>query len=139
MCPWHRSRLFWLGLPALAFLLWLGIVQPVTSFTLNWTDHRLSLGTRDGRFTSILETGRGGFAIAGQTGTAQGISGKRFFPSAFKHSVFNLSSAPGPYRLTTLFIAAWFVALLYLILWSALLLVWQRHKARLLESTSNSP
>jgi hypothetical protein len=131
--PWCRSRLFWLGLPGLLFLLWGSVDWSAPrSFTAQIGDFRLTIGSgaRTTRITCMTAPAGSGFAIAGRTGTpASDLISP--LPQAVRLSKVDL---PRGSRFVSLKVAYWFLVLLYLPLWLGGLAGWQRHKRRLLQA-----
>ncbi|WP_341407860.1 hypothetical protein [Luteolibacter soli] len=67
--PWYRSRLFWLGLPGLLFLVWGWIDRsPSSSLTATVGTADLSVGNESGSLRVRWQRNPVGLAIAGQDG-----------------------------------------------------------------------
>jgi hypothetical protein len=140
--PWYRSRLIWLGMPGLLFLLWGWVDRsPSSLLTAKGSKLRLTTGNRTGTLTVAWETrpgGSGDFAISGRTGT--GTPGSiPLFPPAIQHWKVDLSGFPGGGSATTVKVAYWFLIIVYLPLWLGVLAGWQRRKGRLLKSPATPP
>lgn len=136
--PRHRSRVFWLGIPGLLFLLWGWIDwSSPPSMAVRIGTSRLTVGNWAGvlRMVWVTDPGGSGFAISSRTGTrAPDLINP--FPPAIRHSRVNL---PGGNRFMTVSIAYWFLILLYLPLWLGVAAGWQRHKVRLPRSPATPP
>jgi len=131
--PWYRSRLFWLGIPGLLFLLW-GWVDwsAPPSLTVKIGNSRVIAGNSAGALRMVWATNPSGtgMAISGRTGTrAPDLINP--FPPAIRHWKVNL---PGGSRFITVTIGYWFLIIVYLPLWLGVLAGWQRHKVRLVKT-----
>jgi len=131
------SRLFWLGLPGLLFLLWGWVVWiSPPSLTATIGNSRLTVGNWAGTLRVVWETRGGtpgGFTVSGRTGTrAPDLIDP--FPPAIRYSKVNL---PGGNRFVTVSIAYWFLIIVYLPLWLGTVAWWVRRKARLLKTSAN--
>jgi hypothetical protein len=139
--PWYLSRLFWLGIPGLVFLLWAWLAdpRPPASLTLTTSAYRLNLDSRKRQLMIQWEANRtDGFVIGGRQGTpASGIPSARFFPPAVTHRTLDFSAPPDRHRVNFLEIAYWFLLLLYLAAWGLPLLAWQRRRSRLLKASAD--
>jgi hypothetical protein len=153
--PWYRSRLFWLGLPGLLFLLWGWLADPlaVSGVTVTLGDYRLTVGdwSRVGRISWEVY-GSGGRLSAQGIRTFSGRLGgsvpvdegevrdRQAFPPAFRYEVQEDHSTPvGLRRIPQVRVAYWLLLLLYLPAWGALLAGWQRRKSRLLNLHAAPP
>ena len=135
--PWHRSRLFWLGIPVLVFLLWGWLGFTGTDFLLSFHHGKgdlWGLVWGSGHYGVHLSTprfqGRGyGYSIdfekdLWERGTVVFAEQWTYY-SGLKEQ----SSVPDWHRLE---VACWVVVLAYVALWFTLLILWQRRKARLM-------
>lgn len=135
--PWYRSRLFWLELPGLVFLLW------------GWADST--------RFLSILKWQSKGVVLGFQSsgnslridsfhcldpGRRSDLTFDRFpvsrLPLAVEHPLFptavrfgSIHDASNDSTTRMLVIASWMKISAYAAVWIAFLAYWQRRKARL--------
>lgn len=123
--PWHRSRLFWLGLAGLAALLWLWLGHLDTIVHLGWTtrrdEYRLRWGGGVAGFSVVgfHSWYYGGASVFSDRGT--GI--KTFREPAESFSTTNMAE-------TTLPLAH--ITGIYATLWLGGLLLWQKRKHRLM-------
>ena len=150
--PWYRSRLFWFGVPGLVFLLWGWLAFPMRGIHL-----RASLGEYHLRFTDRSRVavvsweiyGRGrlmapGFRAdtfrLGPQRTPWGtvisedpevIRDRDWFPPTIRYDVWEGEYHLGTRRIPWVRVAYWFLLLIYLAAWGALLAGWQRRKSRL--------
>lgn len=133
--PFYRSRLFWLGLPGLAFLLWLWGVDPFSTVTLDRGTSRVTVSTGRRQVRIVTYTSAAPISVAGHTGTAHRPLPAPLFPPAVKRTVLVVDSGSGV-RATYLSVASWLLLLVYLGVWAALLTGWQRRKSRLLKAAA---
>ncbi len=141
--PWYRSRLFWLGLPGLVFLLWLWLAKARQSFTfghnaITGTAESTSrwISTSDGSIhqTTYKNSGTGwppGFHWHGFHGSGAGFDpGKpvTYFPLR-PFGIIHATTYYGEYREIRL--AWWVVISAYTAVWLGAVACWQRRKARL--------
>ena len=136
--PWYRSRLFWLGLPGLVFLLWAWLANVREDFHLNYLalsgpgeikgwDVGSSLGSI---YHSRLKSAYG---FGSRSKSKPGL---HFFHEALEpdEPTIYFSRRPfgtvhnGDYR--EVWVAWWAIVLGYGITWSGALIGWQRRKAR---------
>lgn len=132
ICPWYRSRLFWLGLPGLVFLLW-GWLANSHSGYIGWLggDHFHTVGHHFGcvEFTRAVDLGMGfEFGDQGLRNEHLVEPPNELWPPAFR---FEHEVEPGTQRVSTVRIADWAIVLAYILLWTAGQGRWQRRKARL--------
>jgi hypothetical protein len=133
--PFYRSRLFLLGLPGLAFLLWAWLADPFSSVSLDRGTSRVTVSSGRRQVRIVTYTSAGPITVAGHTGTASHRpSPAPLFPPAVKRTV--LVDSVSDMRITYLSIASWLLLLVYLGAWAALLTGWQRRKARLMKASS---
>jgi hypothetical protein len=148
--PWYRSRLFWLGVPGLVFMLWLWLAKAGQSFSFGYTwvtspreTTTLSIGTSDG---SIFQgTSRTSYNISGPSRVGFHGSEVGLDPD---HPVIYLPSRPFGIRRTSvapnwfygwtdakeireIWLAWWVVISAYTAAWLGAVAGWQRRKARL--------
>ena len=136
MRPWYRSRLFWLGVPCLLFLFWGWFAKSRVWGEVKVGSYRLAIGNTEGQLRILFTGSSRGFVIAGRQGTSHQARESSLIPSAIKLTVLDFS---GGWHLTNLRLAYWFLLLLYVTSWSALLVAWQRRKARLLKASAVPP
>jgi len=125
--PSWRSRLFWLGLPGLVFLLWTSLLAPSSLAVLRVVE-----------WTTVLEFQRGGiFLVANRDkGSNQSVSLNisRTVFGASPHTEgwwsFNRSKGPWARHQTKVYVAHWILLLGYLFSWVAIMTGWQRWKRR---------
>ncbi len=140
--PWYRSHLFWLGLPGLVFLLWGWLGSCRQDSGARWSDAAAGFSVSDSartlsfrRFTDLSGSGLpNGAGLRGFSTWTWGDNRKHaelpWFPKALE---FSREEVPLDYRAWTVSFAYWSLELLYLLFWTATLLVWQRRKSRLLK------
>jgi phosphatidylglycerophosphate synthase len=141
MRPWYRSRLFWLGLSVLVFFLW------------SWADSQRfeSWISKEGRGRILVlrqAEGTVSFLVVSYAGSGPAGSGfnaarskveadpyyegpakPRWFGPAFHHWVWDIDE--GAERQETWEVAWWVIAAGYLVIWTGILVFWQRRRARL--------
>jgi hypothetical protein len=139
---WYRSRLFWLGVPGLLFLLWgwYRVEGKQVIATLYVPDSsRLRLLAGDGCLTLYhLDLSRTNAAKRGwdvEWREAKGGKGAVAKPMRVG------ASPDDPILGRTRYIvsAMWFVVVLYGFGWAAVLVLWQRRKARVLKLSAAPP
>lgn len=153
--PWYRSRLFWLGVMGLVFLLWLWVdsMRYDTMIDVYWKDHGW------GFFSAFSEL-KAGAAIDPFFVPTGGLDFEVFrsrvylgpdvdYTSVdpFENSIWpgTLAEAmfPGalgrPSAVHTLGLAYWLITLVYLSGWAGSLIVWQRWKRRRLLDGESGP
>lgn len=136
--PFYRSRLFWLGLPGMVFLLWgwiaginasLEYFQPATRYGVQAGHSKLSFyssnhpaeffhypaGTWDFR---VHSEARGSLLAPGIVWVDERVLG---------------------YGARGIEIAAWTIFLTYIVIWMSSLAGWQRRKSRLLKLHASPP
>jgi hypothetical protein len=141
--PWHRSRLFWLGLPGLVFMLWLAKARESlslhhTGITGHRESTRRSIGTSDGLIYQA--TSRTSFAVSGPEeigfhGSVEALDPERptcYFPLR----PFGIIRE-NEYR--EIWLAWWAAIPAYAAVWLGALAGWQRRKARLSRRTAVVP
>lgn len=144
--PWYRSVLFWLGIPGLLFLLWGWLADPLagSGVTVTVGNFRLTVGdwSRVGRISWEVYGSGGRLSAQGvrtssyrlEKVQAQMARDLQVFAPAVRYEVREDDSTPvGLRRIPQVRVAYWFLLLLYLLAWGALLAGWQRRKARLLK------
>jgi hypothetical protein len=140
--PWYRSRLFWLGLPGLVFLLWLWLAQAGQVFAfghhaINGTSESTlrTIGASEGSIYQITTRyhyglgARHGFHWRGFNDSGAGLAPKRgtYFPRPF--AIIRRPLWRREHREIRL---AWWVAVFaYTAVWLGAVAVWHRRKARL--------
>jgi hypothetical protein len=128
--PIHRSRLFWLGLPALIFLTWVWLgTRPHLAWAQKGTPAALVLlGTDSGTYR-IAWTRRLSPTIRfTSTGFKKLIATQEpapLFPTAFSHLT---DESPRTRRTSEIRIAHWLAVAIYLVLWLTACALWQHRK-----------
>lgn len=137
---WYRSRLFWLGLPGLLFLLsgWFLFPQTSTEIGWGWPDQQFWVGDRSGELViaSVQDPSSGlsiGFLADGRFHLPP--SEAMYFPGAVRREKLVFA----PILLTTVSFGYWLLLLGYLAIWLPILAIWQRRKSRLLKLHSATP
>ena len=137
--PWYRSRLFWLGLPGLVFLLWLSSACPPRLLMMERGDHAygMAVGVDDGVRLFSLESKDGGFSRSlyfDDPSSLQKVPpGPPIrFTNAGSNKAFGFTRTDGV-------VAYSLVIPLYLVFWIGPLAGWQRRKARRLRASANPP
>ena len=130
--PWYRSRLFWLGLPGLVFLLWAWVTFSGTSVAVaRWRKTHAYAGSGQ---VVLLQVHRAS-AGSGSASSFEARIDKR--PELERRWFRQAVDWRSPLRLRSLMstfgVALWFIVLIYVALWSGLAFWWQRRKARLLK------
>jgi hypothetical protein len=140
--PFHRSRLFWLGLPGLVFLLWAWLGSPLNlRVRISIGDYILRVGGEDRALKVDWEVyGSGHLAAPGLRFYKGGMyagdidtEGQRFFPKALRYDVRKYHYHLGVRSIPEVKLAYWFLLLFYMMIWLLVLTVWQRRKFRLLK------
>jgi hypothetical protein len=138
--PWYRSRLFWLGLSGLVFMLWLWLVKADHSFSFGYTaitgpaeTTTRSISTRNG---SIYQTtsyasgpGRSGFRWSAFPRLGGAVIKVPDRPFEITRGTTGGHSGYSKYREIQL--AWWVVISAYMALWLAAAAGWQWRNARL--------
>ena len=130
---WYRSRLFWIGIPGFLFLLWLWGAFLSETWRAGWR-------MRSGEYSLICGDAYVAFRIV------EGDPGKRYNPRPLgfytdrnslpaSHETLILPPAVvqdnhGASRFMTFYLANWYLALSYAILWLGGLAIWQLRKQR---------
>jgi len=132
--PFYRSRLFWLGLPGLFFLLsgWFLFPRTSTEIGWGWPDQQIWVGDRSGELViaSVQDPSSGlsiGFLADGRSHRPP--SEVRYFPRAFRREKLWFA----PMLLRTVSFGYWLLLLGYLAVWLPVLAIWQGRKSRLLK------
>jgi hypothetical protein len=142
--PWYRSRLFWLGLPGLVFMLWLWLAKGDQSFAFGHIaitgpgeETLRIIGTYDGsihqrttRYHKGTSTGwQRGFHWRGFHRSETGLAPEHinYFPSGFEIS----RRAQWGREHREIRLAWWVVISAYTPVWLGTVAGWQRRKARL--------
>lgn len=137
--PWYRSRLFWLGLPGLLFMLWLWLVKADYSFSFSYT---AITGPAKSTTRSII-THNGTIYQGTSWDSGPGRSGFRWSAVHRPRPVFKVPDRPfeiergttdGPgghseYR--EIWLAWWVAVSAYTAVWLGSVAGWQRRKAQL--------
>ena len=152
--PWHRSRLFWLGLPILIFLLWAWFLLD-SYWLLRWTrplghtqlsyqagaifiDHITIEPPPPGGPISIEYNPPGAQGFTHQTGPVSRLQ-RKYFTWPLSHQ-FAPTFPGSPYHLTRkITLPFWLLVPLYLTTWLTTLALWQRRKHRLANTPTPSP
>lgn len=143
--PWYRSVLCGLGIPGLLFLLWGWLADPMagSGVTVTLGDFRLTAGdwSRVGRLSWEVYGSGGRLSAQGIRTSSHRLQSVQVeprdlqvFAPAFRYEVREDDSTPvGLRRIPQVRVAYWFLLVLYLSAWIALLAGWQRRKSRLLK------
>ena len=136
--PWYRSRLFWLGLFPLIFMLWAwrDSEEYVTFLSIESKLMVVGLGTIQSNvcleFFSIDHGGGKIFAnrypVTDDSGDPYKVLLGWGFPKAMEADLIGDDSYDVTYRWIN--IAWWFIASIYLTLWLTSLCWWQRRKGK---------
>lgn len=147
--PVYRSRLFWLGLPGLVFLLWTwwDSGQHFSGVTRQRPSETLEINVAAGRLCMVsyrdLDEGAGHppapvqYNVDRRVITASHEAGARprqfDTPRAIERLTGSAEDDPFgvSYETRGIEVACWLLVLVYLFLWSTALLTWQRRKSRL--------
>ncbi len=145
--PWYRSRLFWLGIPGLVFMLWLWLVKAHESFTFG---HTSITGPTETTTRSIFASADSIYEITYRKknnhslgspprgfywGGVYGPSGHLVrlepltWPPPRPFGIFRDEDERREYR--EIWLAWWVVISAYTTVWFGAVAVWQRRKARL--------
>ena len=133
--PFYRSRLFWLGLPGLVFLLWGWLNEPSRWSEIRPTlgDYRLRIADQGRRVHLVAEvfkrrrlTAPG---VSFHTGSGLAPNFQSLFPGLIRCSVEGNPAFFG----VSVGVAYWFLILLYLGAFGSAYFWWQRCKARLIK------
>lgn len=144
--PWYRSRLFWLGLPGLVFMLWAWLAKADQSFDFGHTAI-----TGSGK-TTARGIGAGGGSVYQITyrndydlGLQPGFQWSGFRESPDEPVTYiplrpftfiRKTVDPGEYREIRL--AWWVVISAYTVIWLGAVAGWQRRSCRELEQTDGT-
>ena len=134
--PIHRSRLLWLALPGLIFLLWAWLNPPASYLDLNFTlgDHTLRLGDHGRVCLLQLHLYRRGLWTAPGLALDYGSSPEAILPEhmqLFPHALHCEKWSDPGLTVFTLSLSYWLLILLYLALITAIHIGWSRRHARL--------
>lgn len=134
--PWYRSRLFWLGLPGLVFLVWVMVTHKPTPSRIVWMPVGFALSidiwgdrvelkyTRNlGPFPFVSATGASLFSTVGASSVQQDFSRAIVWETADSPK-----TAGSRWRWWSVSLADWLLVLIYLLAWISLLVAWQRWK-----------
>jgi hypothetical protein len=145
--PWYRSRLFWLGVPGLMFLVWISLFSGRSFF--------LTFGDSTNQFSCDVEAGR---VMVFSGGPEERITTPLYFAygegplaqrgivelpppltwNEWKEATINQGVARVlNYR--EIKVALWLLLTAYLFVWQGLLLWWQRRKLRILTRPTSPP
>ncbi len=140
--PFYRSRLFWLGLPGLVFLLWGWLAVPLSTTGVGWSKGRYDIVICDVSRVVRISFGEIFISRSAENLPETGLTfsqnsnwelpeaQSRVFPAAYDREVFE---EPDYFYYDCFYLAYWWLILFYLLLWAAVALVWQRRKSRLLK------
>lgn len=145
--PWYRSRLFWLGLPGLAFLLWAWRDSSTFSSGLFRSGHlevhcaKQYLGAVEfSYFPAHWETGPKRFDTC-RTEYERVVDER--FPMVgaytFPEAVHAYHRPPSRFSERGIRIAHWLILTVYVLAWGGAVTGWQRRKSHLLKLHSASP
>lgn len=139
--PFYRSRMFWLGIPVLLFLLW-GWWHSMQFLTLwakksSWGD--VELESFRGSLRVNLLRGKGG-AWRGTAGFYHlPVTEVNYIPEPYpavpRYVTFTSMQDPKAGSAYHLTLAHWFLISLYAAAWGGAYVMWQRRKRRLMKST----
>ena len=130
--PLHRSRLFWLGLPALIFLAWVWLgTRPDFLWMQKGTPAALVLlGTDSGSYR-LAWTRRLSPSVRFTSTSLRKVIDTQapapLFPPAFSHRT---DESPGIRRTSEIRIAHWLALAAYTLLWLTTSALWQHHKRK---------
>jgi hypothetical protein len=151
--PFYRSRLFWLGLPGLVFLLWTwwDSGQHFSGVTWQRPSETIEINVAAGRLCMVSyrdpDEGAGQLPAPVQYSVDRrvmitaslpeaGVRPRQFdTPRAIERLTGSAEDDPfgASYETRGIEVACWLLLLVYLFLWSTALLTWQRRKSRLLK------
>jgi len=139
--PWYRSRLFWLGLPGLVFMLWLWLAKADqrlffghNAITGPNEQSTRSIGSSDGvilQSTSRNDFHGGKLPVLGFRGFKAGLDRDEpvtYFPV---RPFGIISKATYQSETRGIWVAWWVVISAYTAVWLGAVAGWQRRKARL--------
>lgn len=133
--PWYRSRLFWLGVPGLVFLLWVWIAVPQTFNSFSWEttrfqviaavqSHKLTVVKRP--FPNVVQTTNRGIKLRPGLLSSYSVGG----PSSYPLRVRKREIGPGVV-VSDATISTWVLVPTYIVIWMGVMLWWQRRKRRI--------
>lgn len=125
MAPFHRSWLFWLGLPGLLFLGWLWWIAPPRHLQIGGGSYLQILAYPDALEVVVVDSASP-FRWRTQTGKAHESDRAHPFKPFFKVQRLKLHST----RYTYLSMRPWLPIAAYATLWLGLLALWLRRKSR---------
>jgi hypothetical protein len=134
--PFYRSRLFWLGLPGLIFLMWVWLgTRPYFVWTQKGYPSVIVLaGTDSGTYRLAWHRRLSSAIQFSSTGLRTVTSTQEpgpLFPPAFG---YQSDESPGIRRSTEIRLSHWLAVAIYLAVWLTACGLWQRRKRRLLEN-----
>lgn len=125
MAPFHRSWLFWLGLPALLFLGWLWWIAPPRMLKIGGGSYLQTLAYSDALEIVVVDS-PSPFRWRTQTGKAHESDRAHPFKPVFKVQRMKFHST----RYTYLSMRPWLPIAAYVTLWLGALALWLRRKSR---------
>ena len=131
--PWYRSRLFWLGVPGIVFLLflWIGFLRTVQSacwktengqWFIGWGDSNIALG----HHLEAAPSWRRELGFEFFDDPLDDEEETTYLPRAFSFG----DSTVGTTRSRDFWISNWFALTLYSSVWISTLVWWQKRKQR---------
>jgi hypothetical protein len=156
--PVHRSRLFWLGLPGLVFLIWTwwDSGQHFAGLTWQRRSETMEINVAAGRLCMVsyrdLDEGAGQLPAPVQYNVERRVITASLPDSGARPRQFDTpraiecltgSAEDDPFEVTYetrgIEVACWLLVLVYLFLWSTALLTWQCRKSRRLKLHAAPP
>lgn len=127
--PWYRSRLFWLGLPGMLFLVWLSWIFPPRIVTRTGPSgvHQLYAYGSTLMFCSEPCLASPGWHVsAPQTGLEEIVP--QGGPWVKWDRLVEPAGLSGTPHVDYIFIRSWLPAAAYAVVWVAVVASWQRYK-----------
>lgn len=142
--PWYLSRLFWLGIPGLLFLVWASLGNPnrICMLDVRLGEHSVSLMDRQLMLQVRVEIPKTGSLEPFEFGYVKPTISRPLGepPSRFPAAMKSMGWFSGRRsRSGDVSIAYWLLAAGYLGAWSGALAVWQRRKVTLFYRGHSKP
>ena len=145
--PWYRSRLFWLGIPGLVFLLWAWRDSSTRNSELFWSGrmkvHGVSQYLGSINLFHLLapwDTGPKRFDVRRmEYPKVVDESYPQVASFTFPQAIVVYKRPPANFSERGIRVSHWLIALGYVLVWCLAVGLWQRRKARLLEATVPEP
>lgn len=135
--PFYRSRLFWLGLPGLVFLLWVLVPGRASEVTWVRASDSFSISREDGSIRGTYQRFmiRRGHPTLDFLLPPTGFSSRSHADSVgtIFAPAFEMVGGRGATHFDSVSMGCWFMLILYLAAWLGFLLWWQRRKSRLMK------